>query len=156
MSFWPWLQALNCSDHILGFTGLGKPSSPVTNLSNEAAQDDGWARSHWGPRLHPESKGWFRLSRDFTNYCHIWNPGGHACDVLVRFFPCKMYIDSNRHDTLEYEWPLVRCSHLVVCLVVLTAWIRGCCLWLCYHNDYCIYFTYDVDFCQCSACLYMF
>jgi hypothetical protein len=26
-----------------------------------------------------------------------------AFDVLVRFFPCRVYINSSRHDTLGYE-----------------------------------------------------
>jgi hypothetical protein len=33
--------------------------------------------------------------------------GSQAYDVLVRFFPCRVYIDSNRRDTLGYEWQLV-------------------------------------------------
>jgi hypothetical protein len=35
-------------------------------------------------------------------------------DVFVRFFPCRVYIDSSRRDTLRYEWSLVRCCYLVV------------------------------------------
>jgi hypothetical protein len=27
--------------------------------------------------------------------------------VLVRFFPCRVYIDSNHRDTPIYEWQLV-------------------------------------------------
>jgi ribulose bisphosphate carboxylase small subunit len=30
-----------------------------------------------------------------------------AYGVLVRFFLCRVYIDSSRHDTLDYEWQLV-------------------------------------------------
>jgi hypothetical protein len=30
-----------------------------------------------------------------------------AYGVLVRFFPCKVYIDSSHHDTLGYEWQFV-------------------------------------------------
>jgi hypothetical protein len=56
-----------------------------------------------------------------------------------------VYIDSSHRDTLRYEWLLVRSCHLVVCLVVLMAWIRGCWFLLHYHDDYCIYFTFDVD-----------
>jgi hypothetical protein len=41
----------------------------------------------------------FRLSRDFTNGCHTCDPEGHTYDVLVRFFPYRVYIDSNRCDT---------------------------------------------------------
>jgi hypothetical protein len=77
----------------------------------------------------------FWLSRDFADGCLVWDPWGHTYDVSVRFFPYMMYIDSNRRDTLGYEWTLVRCCHLIVCLIVLMAWIRGCCLWLSYHDD---------------------
>jgi hypothetical protein len=51
------MACFDCTDHILGFMGLGKPSSPVTTLSsrppyfevvrwreNEEAQDDGRVR----------------------------------------------------------------------------------------------------------------
>jgi hypothetical protein len=40
------------------------------------------------------------------------------------FFPCRVYIDSSRRDTLGYEWQLVVARHLVVCLVYYW-WIRG-------------------------------
>jgi hypothetical protein len=30
-----------------------------------------------------------------------------AYGVLVRFFPCRVYINSSRHDNLSYEWQLV-------------------------------------------------
>jgi hypothetical protein len=30
-----------------------------------------------------------------------------AFGVLVMFFPCRVYINSSRHDTLGYEWQLV-------------------------------------------------
>jgi hypothetical protein len=33
--------------------------------------------------------------------------GSQAYGVLVRFFPCRVYIDSSRRDTLGYEWQLV-------------------------------------------------
>jgi hypothetical protein len=97
----------------------------------------------------------FRLSRDFADGCRTWDPGGHAYDVLVRFFPYSVYIDWSHRDTLGYEWLLVHCCHLVVCLVVLMAWIRGCWIWLCLSWWLLYYFTYDIDFCQCSACLCM-
>jgi hypothetical protein len=29
--------------------------------------------------------------------------GSQAYDVLVRFFPCRVYIDSSHRDTLGYE-----------------------------------------------------
>jgi hypothetical protein len=47
------------------------------------------------------------------------------------FFPLHgVYrFDSNRHNTLGYEWLLAHCWHIVVCLIVLMVWIRGW-LWL--------------------------
>jgi hypothetical protein len=30
--------------------------------------------------------------------------GSQAYGVLVRFFPCRVYIDSSHRDTLGYEW----------------------------------------------------
>jgi hypothetical protein len=30
-----------------------------------------------------------------------------AYGVLVRFFPCRVYINSSRRDTLGYEWQLI-------------------------------------------------
>jgi hypothetical protein len=33
--------------------------------------------------------------------------GSQAYDVLVRFFPCRVYINSSHRNTLGYEWQLV-------------------------------------------------
>jgi hypothetical protein len=33
--------------------------------------------------------------------------GSQAYGMLVRFFPCVVYIDSSHRDTLGYEWQLV-------------------------------------------------
>jgi hypothetical protein len=30
-----------------------------------------------------------------------------AYDVLVKFFPCRVYIDSSHRDIVGYEWQLV-------------------------------------------------
>jgi hypothetical protein len=38
---------------------------------------------------------------------------------VARFFPYRVYLNSNHRDTLGYEWPLACCCHLVVCHVVL-------------------------------------
>jgi hypothetical protein len=60
---------------------------------------------------------------------------GHAYDVLVRFFSYRVYIDSNRHDTIGYEWLLARCCHLVVCFDVLMDGLEDDYV---YHVGYCI------------------
>jgi hypothetical protein len=33
--------------------------------------------------------------------------GSQAYGVLVRFFSCRVYIDSSHRDTLGYEWQIV-------------------------------------------------
>jgi hypothetical protein len=65
----------------------------------------------------PGAEARFWLSRDFEDDCHTWDSRGQAYDVLVRFFPCKVYIDLNCRDTLGYEWLFAHCCHLIVCLV---------------------------------------
>jgi hypothetical protein len=30
-----------------------------------------------------------------------------AYGVFIRFFPCRVYIDSSHRDTLDYDWQLV-------------------------------------------------
>jgi hypothetical protein len=81
--------------------GPDKPSSSVTTLSNHTSL-------LWGGLLEGElgSPRWWpgqmiaggqafilgagaqiRLSRDFTDGCHTWDPRGHVYDVSVRFFP---------------------------------------------------------------------
>jgi hypothetical protein len=36
-------------------------------------------------------------------FSYIRASGDQAYGVLVRFFPCRVYIDSSHHDTLGYE-----------------------------------------------------
>jgi hypothetical protein len=45
--------------------------------------------------------------------------GSQAYGVLVRFFPCRVYIDSSHRDTLGYEWQLIVAviSYYVWCTV---------------------------------------
>jgi hypothetical protein len=33
--------------------------------------------------------------------------GSQVYGMLVRFFPCRVYTNLSRHDTLGYEWQLV-------------------------------------------------
>jgi hypothetical protein len=114
-----------------GFMGPSKLSSPVTTLSNRTSLLHGgllegeWGSPGWRPGqtitgsqdFISGGEAQFWLSRDFIDGYHTWDPEGHAYNMLIRFFPCWVYTDSNHRDTLEYEWPLVRCCHLIVCLV---------------------------------------
>jgi hypothetical protein len=56
-----------------------------------------------GPRLHLGSRAQIQLSRDFTDGCRTRDLRGNAYDVLVRFFPCRVYTNLNHRDTLGYE-----------------------------------------------------
>jgi hypothetical protein len=38
---------------------------------------------------------------------YVRAPRSQAYGMLVRFFPCRVYIDSSRRDTLGYEWQLI-------------------------------------------------
>jgi hypothetical protein len=128
--FSPGGQALICTDRMSGFMGLGKLSSLVTTLSNHTSLlRGGLVEGEWGnPAWRPswtitESQdfisgvwAWFQPSRDFMEGCRTWDPRSHAYDVLVRFFPCRVYINLNHRDTLEYKSPLARCCHMIVCV----------------------------------------
>jgi hypothetical protein len=124
--------------------GPGKPSSLVTTLlKRPSLLRGGFVVGEWGSpgwrlgRTIAESQDFilraetqFWPSRDFAEGCRTLDPRGHAYEVLVRFFPYRMYTDSNHRDTLGYECPLACCFHLLVCLVVLDRWIRWLWLWL--------------------------
>jgi hypothetical protein len=62
------------------------------------------------PRVRTSSREQ-RLDFDLVGTCkwlsYVRASGSQAYDVLVRFFPCRVYIDSSRRDTLGYEWQLV-------------------------------------------------
>jgi hypothetical protein len=54
--------------------------------------------------------GWGRTwSRLFDSHCERWPlmlPSWLMCVMLSGYFPCKVTIDSNLHDTLRYGWNL--------------------------------------------------
>jgi hypothetical protein len=150
-----------------GIMGLGKRSSLVSTLSmHHSLLWGGLLEGEWG------SPGWWldqtiigsqdfvsgaktrvSLSRDFADGCHMWDPWGCTYVMLVRFFPCRVHIDSNHHDTLRYEWPLAHCCHLVVCLVVLIYVLEDDNGYD-YHDFYCIYFNYLDDACFMHVIVY--
>jgi hypothetical protein len=44
-------------------------------------------------------------TREWLSYLRA--SGSQAYGVLVRFFLCRVYMDSSHHDILGYEWQLV-------------------------------------------------
>jgi hypothetical protein len=126
--FWPRWQALSCVlTTCQVFMGLGKPSSPVTTSPNYTpclkVVVGGGMRLR--AKTSPMGRGPISTKlglRKWLSYVRAF--GSQAYGVLVRFFPCRMYIDSSRRDPLSYEWQLFHCSHLIVCLVYY-CWIRG-------------------------------
>jgi hypothetical protein len=60
-----------------------------------------------------EAEGQDFISGDGADFDLVWTcewlsyvraSGSQAYDVLVRFFPYMVYINSSRYDTLGYEW----------------------------------------------------
>jgi hypothetical protein len=49
----------------------------------------------------------FDLVRTSEWLSYVRASGSYAYGMLVRFFPCRVYINSSHHDTIGYEWQLV-------------------------------------------------
>jgi hypothetical protein len=112
-----------CTDRMSSFMGHDKPSS-FCNYYVELHLPASCGAFTFGGRMRPRAmtSSWEQgLDLDIVGTCewlsYVRAFGSQAYDVLVRFFPCKVYIDLGHRDTLSYEWRLVHCSHLVVCLV---------------------------------------
>jgi hypothetical protein len=62
------------------------------------------------PRAKTSSQG-LGLDFDIVGTCewlsYVRASGSQAYDVLVRFFPYRVYIDSSHRNTLGYEWQFV-------------------------------------------------
>jgi hypothetical protein len=58
-------------------------------------------------RPRAKTSSWVQLPVDIVGTCewlsYLRAFGGQAYGMLVRFFPCRVYIDSSRRDTLGYE-----------------------------------------------------
>jgi hypothetical protein len=112
-----------CTDRMSGFVGPDKPSS-FYNYYVEPHLPASCGAFTFGGRMRPRAKTSSReqgADFDIVRTCewlsYMRASGSQECGVLVRFFPCRVYINSSHRDTLGYEWQLVRCNHLVVYLV---------------------------------------
>jgi hypothetical protein len=119
-----------CTDRMSGFMGPDKLSSFCNYYVESHLPASCGAFTFRGRmRLRAKTSSWEQGPNfDIVGTCewlsYVRASGSQAYDVLIRFFPCRVYIDSNHRDTLDYEWQLVCCSHLVVCLVYYW-WIQG-------------------------------
>jgi hypothetical protein len=60
-----------------------------------------------GQDFIPGAGGDFNIVGTCEWLSYVITSGSQAYDVLVRFFPCMVYIDSSHRDTLSYEWQLI-------------------------------------------------
>jgi hypothetical protein len=102
-----------CTDRMSGFMGLDKPSSfcnyyvkPHLPASSDAFTFGGRMRSRAKSSSREQGPNF-----DIVGTCewlsYVRASRSQAYDVLVRFFPYRVYIDSSHRDTLGYEWQLV-------------------------------------------------
>jgi hypothetical protein len=98
-----------CSDRMSGFMGPDMPSSfcnhyvePHLPVSCGAFTFEGRMR----PRAKTSSREQgpdFNIVGTCEWLSYVRASGSQAYSMLVRFFPCRMYIDSSHRDTLDYE-----------------------------------------------------
>jgi hypothetical protein len=102
-----------CTDRMSGFMGPDKPSS-FCNYYVEPHLPASCDAFTFGGRMRSRAKTSSREQGpdfDIVGTCewlsYVRASGTQAYAVLVRFFPCRVYIDSSSHDTLGYEWQLI-------------------------------------------------
>jgi hypothetical protein len=102
-----------CTDRISGFMGPDKPSS-FCNYYVEPHLPTLCGAFTFGGKMGLRAKtssGEQGPDFDIVGTCewlsYVRASGSQAYGVLVRFFPCRVYIDSSHCDTLGYEWQLV-------------------------------------------------
>jgi hypothetical protein len=98
-----------CTDHMSGFMGPDMPSS-LCNYYVELHLPALCGAFTFGGRIRPRAKTSSReQGPDFNivGTCewlsYVRASGSQVYGVLVRFFPCRVYIDSSHRDTLGYE-----------------------------------------------------
>jgi hypothetical protein len=98
-----------CTDRMSGFMGPDKPSS-FRNYYVEPHFPALCDAFTFGGRMRPRAKTSSREQGpefDLVETCewlsYVRASGSQAYGVLVRFFPCRVYIDSSHCDTLGYE-----------------------------------------------------
>jgi hypothetical protein len=102
-----------CTDRMLGFIWSDKPNS-FCNYYVEPHLPGSCGVFTFGGRMRSRAKTSSQqkgLDFDIVGTCewlsYMRASGSQAYGVLVRFFPCRVYIDSSHRDTLGYEWQLI-------------------------------------------------
>jgi hypothetical protein len=98
-----------CTDRMLGFMGPNKLSS-FCNYYVELHLPASCGAFTFGGRMRLRAKTSSREQGpnfDIVGTCewlsYVRASRSQAYGMLVRFFPCRVYIDSSHHDTLGYE-----------------------------------------------------
>jgi hypothetical protein len=99
-----------CTDHMSGFMGPDKPSS-FYNYYVEPRLTALCGAFTFGGRMRPRAKTSSReqgANFDIVGTCkwlsYVRDSGSQVYGMLVRFFPCRVYINLSHRDTLGYEW----------------------------------------------------
>jgi hypothetical protein len=101
-----------CTDRMSGFMGPDKLSS-FCNYYVEPHLPTSCGAFTFGGRMRPRAKTSSREQGpdfdivgtcEWLSYMRAFE--SQAYDALVRFFPCRVYIDLSHRDTLSYEWQL--------------------------------------------------
>jgi hypothetical protein len=102
-----------CTDRMSDFMGPDKPSS-FCNYFVESYIPASCDTFTFGGRMRPRAKtsSWEQGPNfDLVGTCewlsYVRASGSQAYGVLVRFFPCRVYIDLSLRDTLGYEWQFI-------------------------------------------------
>ena len=105
----PMVSLELCTNRMSGFMGPDKPSS-FCNYYVELHLPALCGAFTFGGRMRPWAKTSSREQGpefDKVGTCewlsYMRASGSQAYGMLVRFFPCRVYIDMSHHDTLGYE-----------------------------------------------------
>jgi hypothetical protein len=102
-----------CTDHMSGFMGPDTPSNSCNYYVKPHLPASCGAFTFGGrmrPRVETSSREQgpdFNIVGTCERLSNMRASGSQVYGMLVRFFPCRVYIDSSHHDTLGYEWQLV-------------------------------------------------
>jgi hypothetical protein len=98
-----------CTDRMSGFMGPDKPSS-CCNYYVKPHLPTLCGAFSFGGRMRSRAKTSsreqgpdFDLVGTLEWLSYMRASGSQPYDILVRFFPCMLYIDLSHHDTLGYE-----------------------------------------------------